>query len=73
LVEEIDLKPLEERDGDPRKKRFQVSASTLEPKPMEVRKCNACPDWCTQQVPLNVTTGKMGVERYPEYLQLRHE
>src|SRR5258707_2914261 len=28
LIEELDLKPLEERDGDSRKKRFQVSAGT---------------------------------------------
>ena len=62
LIEEFDLKPLEVRDGDSRKKRFQVSAGTLEPKPTETRGCD---DWRTQQLPLNVTAGKMGVKEDP--------
>jgi hypothetical protein len=36
LIKEIDLKFLEDRDGDPGKKRFQVSTGASEPKPAEV-------------------------------------
>ncbi len=65
LIEELDLKPLKERDGDSRKKRFQVSASSLEGKPTETRKCDAHRGWRTQQLPLNVTAGKMGIKGDP--------
>jgi hypothetical protein len=48
LFKEIDFKLLEERNGDLGKKSFQVSASTLEPKPAEVRKCYARHGRCTR-------------------------
>jgi hypothetical protein len=38
LIKKKELEFLEERSGDPRKKRLQVSAGTLECKPAEVRK-----------------------------------
>ena len=38
FIGEIDLKLLKARNGDLRKKRFQVNAITLEPKPAEVKK-----------------------------------
>ena len=41
LVDEIYLNLPEETDGDPRKERFQVSVGTSEPKPAEIRKCDA--------------------------------
>jgi hypothetical protein len=44
LIEKIYLKLLEERDGEPGKKGFQVSAGTFKPEPVEVRKCDAHPD-----------------------------
>src|SRR5258708_24459086 len=65
LVEEKYLKLLEERDGDSRKERFQVSTGTVERKPTETRKCDAHRDWRTQQLPLTVTAGKMGVREDP--------
>ena len=46
LFKEINFELLEERNGDLRKKRFQVSASALEPKPAEVRKCYASHGRC---------------------------
>src|SRR5260370_38622288 len=39
LIEEFDLNPLEVRDGESRKKRFHVSAGTLERKPTGARMC----------------------------------
>ena len=68
LIDEIDLNLLEERDGDPRKKRFQVSVSTSEPKPTEVRKCDTRHDRPMQQLSLDVTTGIVVVRSDPEYL-----
>jgi hypothetical protein len=73
LVEEIDLKLLEEREGNVRKKYFQVSASALKSKTAEVRKCDERHDWCSHQLFLNVTTGIVGVEINAKCLQLRHE
>jgi hypothetical protein len=66
LIEEIDLKLFEKRDGDPRKKSFQVSAGTLEPKPAEVRKCDMCHDRRTQQLSLDVAAGIVGGKGDPE-------
>jgi len=42
LIEEGDFKLLEKRGCDPGKKRFQISASTLEHKPAKARECNMC-------------------------------
>jgi len=69
LIEEIDLKLLQESEGDPREKHFQVSAGTSEPEPAEVRKSDVHRrDWRTQQLPLNVTAGKMRAKRNPKHL-----
>src|SRR5260370_2900332 len=73
LIEEFDLNPLEVRDGDSRKKRFQVSAGTLERKPTCTRKSDLHRNMLTQQLPLNATAGKIGIKGDPEYLELRHE
>ena len=64
-IKKENLELLEERKGDPRKKRFQVIASTLERKPVEVRKCDPCRDRRMQKLPLNVTAGIIGVKGYP--------
>jgi hypothetical protein len=70
LIKEVDLKLLEERDGDPRKKRLQVSVGTSEPKPAEVRKCGPRHDpWSMQQLSLNAVE----IKADPQCLQLWHE
>src|SRR6266446_268859 len=73
LIEEVDLKLLKDGENDPRKKCFQVSAGTLEPKPTEAWKCDMCRDRRAQQLPPNITAGEMGIKCDPESLQLRHE
>jgi hypothetical protein len=45
LIKEGDLKLLEARGSDPRKKCFQVSADAFERKPAKVRKCDRSHDW----------------------------
>ena len=47
-IKEPDSKFLEKRSGEQRKERFQVSARTLEPKPVEVRKCDPRHNRCTR-------------------------
>jgi hypothetical protein len=73
LIEKTDMKPFEERGSNPREKRFQVSAGTLESKPAEVGKSDACHDRRTQQLALNITAGIVGIKVDRECLQLRHE
>ena len=69
LIEEKDLKLLQERNGDPRKKSFQVSISTLESKPAEVRECDVGQDRRTQRLALNAIVGVKGDSKY---LEMRH-
>ena len=59
-IKEVDMKFLEQRDGEPRKY-FQVSAGTSERKIAKVRKCDPRRDQRSQQLSLNVTAGIIAV------------
>jgi hypothetical protein len=72
LIEKIDFELLKEREGNVRKKRFQVSTVTFEPEPSEVRKCDSRHGRHTRRLPLNMV-GKKGAKIDSKYLQLRDE
>jgi len=72
LVKERDSELCEKRGHDARKERFQVSASTFEPKRAKVWKSDMCREWPTQKFPLNVTVGDRGTKGDAEGLEVRH-
>jgi hypothetical protein len=72
-MKEPDLKHPEERDGDPRKKRFQVGTGTSEPKPVKVRKCDPRHNRCSQQLSLDIAAGLIAIKANRQYLQLGHK
>jgi hypothetical protein len=71
-IKETDTKILEERGGDARKKRLQLSVRTSERNQAKVRKCDPRHDRRTQQFSLDVSAG-IQVEGGLQYLQLRHK
>src|SRR6266403_255910 len=72
LIEEQDLKLLKARGRHSMNNSFQVSADALEPKPAKVRKCEACHDWRTRQLPFHIEVANREYKDH-EGLQLWHE
>jgi len=72
LAEEPYLEFLEPRDGEPRKKRFQVSAHASESEPTKVGKRDMGHGRHVQQLASGVGVGNRGVKADSEGLKLRH-
>jgi hypothetical protein len=73
LVEEENPEFLEARGGDPRNECFQVSANTIKPETVKVRKCDGRDGRRMHELPLYLAVGNREFKEYYECFQLRHE
>ena len=73
LTEEVNMKLLEARGGDPANNCFQVSVNTPELEPVKVRKCDGCNDRRERKLPRHITVGHREHKKDHERLQLGHK